>query len=193
MPYQRSMSLRISRSLRFTAPSRRFSSTVRSTNVPRPCGTWAMPCLRHRLGASPPIGRAGEGDLALDRDHAADGPERGGLAGAVGAEHHDDLALLDLEVDAVQHLHRAVPAVHRPSARAAPSGGSTQVGLDHLRVVADRPREDPRRSSARSRGRRCGRRWTSPWPCGARPAGSSGRTGRGSSGWSRRARRPRRG
>ena len=79
----------------------------------------------------------------LTRDHPADGPQRGGLAGAVGAEDDDDLALVDREVDAVQHLHRAVAAVHGPSARAAPSGGRPQVGLDDLRVVADDARAAP--------------------------------------------------
>src|SRR6185295_3457700 len=39
---------------------------------------------------------------------AGDGLEDGGLAGAVGAQHGDDLAALDLQADAAQCLHRAV-------------------------------------------------------------------------------------
>ena len=44
------------------------------------------------------------------RRQAADGAEQRGLAGAVGAEQGDDLALVDVEVDVEQHLHR--PVVH---------------------------------------------------------------------------------
>ena len=48
------MSLRISlRSLRTYAPTSRFSSTVSSGNVPRPCGTWAIPSLAICSGRLP--------------------------------------------------------------------------------------------------------------------------------------------
>jgi hypothetical protein len=40
-----------------------------------------------------------------------DRPERGGLAGPVGAEDDDDLALLDLEVEAAQDLDGAVAGI----------------------------------------------------------------------------------
>src|SRR5690606_25832985 len=53
-----------------------------------------------------------ERDRAVDRDETADGAERGGLAGAVGAEHDRDLALVDPQVDLVEHPDRAVPAGH---------------------------------------------------------------------------------
>ena len=43
---------------------------------------------------------------------AADGAQQRRLAGAVGAEERDDLALLDVEVDAEQHLHAVVVHVH---------------------------------------------------------------------------------
>ena len=52
-------------------------------------------------------------------DHAAGHAKAGGLAGAVGAEQADDLAVLDLEVDAVDHapaavdLHQSVGFEHR--------------------------------------------------------------------------------
>ena len=60
--------------------------------------------------------RRGVGDVApVEDDRAAvgldqpgDGLEQRRLAGAVGAEQGDDLALADLEVDAEQHLHVAV-------------------------------------------------------------------------------------
>jgi hypothetical protein len=41
-------------------------------------------------------------ELALERHQAQDGLERGGLAGAVGADQADDAAGADLEVGAVQ-------------------------------------------------------------------------------------------
>ena len=125
--YQRSMSASTSSSLRVKAPSRRLSSTVRSANVPRPWGTWATPGRAICSGAraercSCPSKR----DRALGRDHPADGPQRGGLAGAVGAEDHDDLALVDGEVDAVQHLDRAVAGVQTRAARAGSSTRRTR-------------------------------------------------------------------
>ena len=69
------------------------------------------------------IGRCGhvlavEEDLAVvGRDLAGGHAEAGGLAGAVGAEQADDLADVDLEVDAVHDLAAAVeldqPALSR--------------------------------------------------------------------------------
>jgi hypothetical protein len=44
-----------------------------------------------------------KGDGALTRDESSDGSHGGRLAGAVGAEHDDNLALVDAERDAVQH------------------------------------------------------------------------------------------
>ena len=41
-------------------------------------------------------------------DHAGDGTQRCGLAGTIGAEDHGHLALLHVEIDAVQHLDRPV-------------------------------------------------------------------------------------
>ena len=85
--------------------------------------------LPHRQGAedAPPLGHLGDAEphqlvrldgvdrLPLEVDlaaagaqQAADGLEGGRLAGAVGAQDGDDLALADLEVDAVQRLHVAV-------------------------------------------------------------------------------------
>ena len=50
-------------------------------------------------------------------DHAGEQLERRGLAGAVGAEEGDELALFDVEVDAADGLHLAVLAVEQPSKR----------------------------------------------------------------------------
>src|SRR3954453_18667286 len=85
---------------------------------------------RHPREDAPPLGRLGDPDLgdrvarqALDvaaveddppgprRDDARDGPQRRRLAGAVGADQRDDLALVDLERDALQRLDRAVERV----------------------------------------------------------------------------------
>jgi len=49
-----------------------------------------------------------EHHLALARDQARDGLEQRGLAGAVRADHHRDLAGGRFEVDALQHADRAV-------------------------------------------------------------------------------------
>ena len=56
-----------------------------------------------------------QGDLTLgqippmDREQATDGPQRGGLSGAVGAQQSDDLAVGHLEGHAAQHeVHVAV-------------------------------------------------------------------------------------
>jgi len=66
-----------------------------------------------RLGR---LDRVDAGDVAPVEVHAAadrlhqtgDGLEEGRLAGAVGAEQGDDLVLLDVEVDAEQHLDLVV-------------------------------------------------------------------------------------
>ena len=65
----------------------------------------------------------GEGDRPAARlEQVGDALEQGRLAGAVGAEEGDDLALVDVEVQAEEDLHRAVGRVEvlarRGSARA---------------------------------------------------------------------------
>ena len=56
-----------------------------------------------------------EEDLAVvGRDLAGGHAEAGGLAGAVGAEQADDLADIDLEIDAVHNLAPAVK-LHQPA------------------------------------------------------------------------------
>ena len=75
---------------------------------------------------------------------AADGAQQRRLAGAVGAEQRDDLALLDVEVDAEQHLHAVVLDV--------------DVAADEQLALARRlgHAATPRRPSTR------------PWRCGGR-------------------------
>ncbi len=60
---------------------------------------------RDRVGAGASAERtAAEDDRPLAADGAGDGAQRRRLAGAVGAEDGDDLALADLEADAVERL-----------------------------------------------------------------------------------------
>jgi hypothetical protein len=66
----------------------------------------------HRVGALAAQGASVEGDAPRRADHAADGSQRGGLTGAVGAQHHRDLPLLDPQVQAPQDGDRAVAAAH---------------------------------------------------------------------------------
>ena len=80
------------------------SRTVRSLSRPPVCMTAetsprAMACLGRRPSTSTvPCGRLRQAEQHVDGR---------GLAGAVGAEEGDDLALLDLQVDAAHGLHGA--------------------------------------------------------------------------------------
>ena len=76
-----------------------------------------LPALRHvrkthgddaawvRLAQIVPVVDHG---AAFDGHEAGDGVQRGGLAGAVGPDERDDLAVVDLHTDAAQRLHGAV-------------------------------------------------------------------------------------
>ena len=74
---------------------------------------------------SPSIDPAGVG-----LDHAAGHAKAGGLAGAVGTEQPDDLAALDVEIDAVDHaaaavdLHQSVNVQQRHPAILRAAGSS---------------------------------------------------------------------
>ena len=63
-------------------------------------------------------GHAGDVDAIEDNGagararRAADGHHQGGLAGAVGADQRDDLAFLDVDVDALEGLDLAVEGLH---------------------------------------------------------------------------------
>ena len=69
------------------------------------------------VGAYQPL--AAEENLALGRcDQAGDAPQQGGLAAAAAAEQRDELALIDVQRDAIQHRHRlAVRAGERLAQR----------------------------------------------------------------------------
>ncbi len=106
-------------SRRTCAPRRRFSSTDSAVKVPRPSGTWATPRRTTSSVALPTSCWPSNSDAAAGAHHLADGAQRGRLAGAVGAEDGGDAAGLEPEVDAVQHLRRAVGGVQ---ARSPPAG-----------------------------------------------------------------------
>ena len=86
--------------------------TVRSANTNRSDGIIAMPALTFDR-------ELGLGDVApveLDRaaEHRCDAQDRadgGALAAAVVAEHAEDLALADVQVDVEHHLLAAVPGL----------------------------------------------------------------------------------
>ena len=90
--------------------------------------------VRRRVGDLAPVE---DHRAAVGLDHAGDRLQQRRLAGAVRAEQRDDLALVDLEVDAEQHLHAAVGDVepaHEQQLRPA------------LRGARRRPRNAPRPS-----------------------------------------------
>ena len=78
--------------------------------------------LAHHQGEAAAIGVVAlPGDVAQHAglagggvDHAGEQLERGGFAGAVGAEEGDELALLDVEIDAADGLDFAILAVEQP-------------------------------------------------------------------------------
>src|SRR5450631_1596187 len=94
-------------SLRVIAPSCRFSSTVMVVKVP---------ALRHMRDAEADdvLGRAaGErGAVEFDRagraHHVADRAQRGGLAGAVGAEQRGQASFIEGELKTVKRLNLTV-------------------------------------------------------------------------------------
>ncbi len=74
---------------------------------------------------------------ALRPQQAGDGGESRGLAGAVGADQSDDLALLDLQADAAQGVGAAAPHMHvfkpqhvRPFSAARDRLDDGRIGLD---------------------------------------------------------------
>ena len=104
-----SMSRFTSLSLRVKAPRRRFSRQVMSAMIRRPSITWKMPRRTIWSGLDAVEALAAEADVAardlafLGLQQAGDGLQRGGLAGAVGAEQGDDLALRHRQRQAAQH------------------------------------------------------------------------------------------
>ena len=90
----------------------RFSETERFGKICRPSATWPMPRLQ-TLVARP------AGDLVVVKadlpacrlDHAGNGADQRGLAGAIGADNRDDRALRHFERNAVQRLRIAIEHV----------------------------------------------------------------------------------
>ena len=86
-----------------------FSLTVRPGNTRRPSGTWAMPSRTIASGPRPAIGLPSNRiSPAAGFGQPRDGAQRGGLAGAVGAEQRHDLPFVDVERDAAQRFDLAV-------------------------------------------------------------------------------------
>ena len=79
-----------------------------------PAGVAPVDALRRRSGSSPAPRPQHAGDRAVERR----------LAGAVGAEHGDDLARADREVDAAQDLGRAIAGAQ---ARTSSSGSAMRA------------------------------------------------------------------
>ena len=96
-------------------------------------------------------------DRALGRtDQAGDHAHQRGLSGAVGTDHADRFARVDLEVDTEQRLERAVTRIERPELEhvsdpcpAARFGGrgqrrvgiAAEIDLDHARIGGHRRRQ----------------------------------------------------
>ena len=134
-------------------PALKCSATVSVGKTALPPGTWTMPSLRGLDGVGVGDVAPVEEDGAADRvDQPADGLEQRRLAGAVGAEQGDDLALRDLDVDAEEDLHRVVGDVD---------------ALAHQQRPFAAPASSPRGCARRSRacwppGRRRGARSAGP-------------------------------
>ena len=135
-----------------SAPISRFSSTVSDGKICRPSATWPMPRLQMRWLGKPVMSLAAEADAArAGRLDAGDGADQARLAGAVGADDGDQLALPRPKRDAVQRLRVAVeeievfdcedhaPPPRRGSIRARPDRASLRRGAlsDDLAVVQD--------------------------------------------------------
>ena len=152
-----------------TRPSRGSRSRVMRANSRRPSGDWAIPSLTicvglRRVRSSPsnvmlPLRGRSEPEIVLQRRR---------LAGAVRADQRDDLALADVQRDALERVDARRSRRARPRARAALGAAWTrvprsrcsrllrrrpraEVGLDHALVRASPRAASPRRSSRRGR------------------------------------------
>ena len=93
-------------------PVSRFSRTLSSGKISRPCGTSAMPARARICGGVRARSVAVEQDAAgADRLVTGDGAQQGRLADAVAAEHAGDLAGRGGQRHATQGLRRAVVQV----------------------------------------------------------------------------------
>ena len=130
----------IARDRSTVAPICRFSSTVMRGKMRRPSGDCEMPSR-----AISWVGMLGD-VLAVEDDRAgagarraADGHHQGRLAGTVGADQGDDLALLDVDVDALEGLDLAVEGL---------DAADREKGFAHGLLVSQRLRQPPRRRAA---------------------------------------------
>ena len=99
---------------------------VSAPNTPRPSGHHREPALHELVRglAGDVLARVVDG-ARLDRQQAADALQRRRLAGAVGADEAHELALADVEVDALDRLDAAVGDLELAQRR---GGGSAAIG-----------------------------------------------------------------
>ncbi len=118
-----------------------FSFTVMFRNSRSVWNVRAMPRRRDLCGARPTSDSAVEQDVALVGPvDARDEVEQRGLAGPVRPDHADDLALVDVQVELVDHLQAAERLRDRfsSSRRAAPSSHAGHQTIS-TRGVPSRP------------------------------------------------------
>ena len=85
---------------------------------------------RPRSSGSPVTSSPMKNDLPRLRQQAGDALEQRRLAGAVRAEQRDDLALVDLEVEPEQDLHRPVGHVDAATLQQRPAAGRLHLTLE---------------------------------------------------------------
>ena len=152
--------------LRTVAPILRFSPTVRRAKIRRPSGTSAMPRRRISSGGSADDRRAVEQDVARDRrERARDRHQGRRLAGAVVADEADELALVDLEREALDRgdapvadrdvLELSTWCSCASFAPLTPRYAAMTSGS--VRISSGEPRASVRRSRAPGSARRRGR------------------------------------
>ena len=90
-----------------SAATARFSRTVRSSNSSVLCQVRASPRRARACGGRPRRRRPSSSTRPVAADEAGDRVDEGRLAGAVGPDQPDELALADLEVDVVEGVHAA--------------------------------------------------------------------------------------
>ena len=121
--------------------------------MPRPSGTITSPA-RARSGTRPGDVRAVVAHApGGGADQAGDRLQRRGLAGAVGADQADQLALRRPRgrCPSRRGCRRSGPPGPSPQAGSTAVDRRAEVGLDHLRIVLHFGRARPRRSARRSR------------------------------------------
>ena len=125
------------------APICRFSSTVMRAKMRRPSGACAMRSRAISCVGRPVMSRPSNRMRALARARVAeDGHHQRRFAGAVGADHGDDLAVIDVEIDALERDDVAViglDAAHREQGAAAVAAVALIARPPHGRLRSPRP------------------------------------------------------